>query len=146
MQTLTFGFYVLRIFSNGAKVQLHARKGRSFVANADCSGASYSLFDSVDKAIATARERSVAIWNMNDRVGLLEEYGLTFVEVTEFIRYVWPRTEIAEHVERVEARLVELREQFDRDDANNPAGVIEVRREIDACEARLKNLKKYQAI
>lgn len=87
-QQLVFGFYVLLVFNNG-KVHMFPRKGKSFVANSDASGAAYTVHQSVNDAIAAARQWSVYMWNNNDRRGLVHEYGLTREDVTDFMNYTW---------------------------------------------------------
>lgn len=87
-QQLVFGFFVLLVFNN-CKVHMFPRKGKSFVGNADASGATYTMHDSVNAAIDAARVWSVYMWNNNDRRGLVQEYGLTREDVTDFMNYTW---------------------------------------------------------
>ena len=93
MSEINLGFYRLVLFACGynSRVRLYSAKGKSFVGNADASGATYSEFTSIDEAIEAARERGRYIWEHNDRLYLIEEYGLSRNFVNEFLRYTWPK-------------------------------------------------------
>jgi len=95
INVLKFGFYTLHVQFNG-KVRMYSTKGRSFVGNADCSGAAYNEFNSVNQALEKAKEWGLHIWNNNDRLYLIREYGLNREFVTDFLGYVWPIEKNAE--------------------------------------------------
>lgn len=94
---LIFGFYTLHVFYSG-KVKMYGTKGKSFVANSDTSGAMFSEHESVDIALAKAKEWGTFIWNNNDRKALIEEYNLTKDFVREFLGYTWPLQSAEENI------------------------------------------------
>jgi hypothetical protein len=87
--TVNYGMYIIIIQFDG-KCRVHGAKGKSFVANADASGARYSKFDSFEEALKNVKEWATYVWTHNDQLYLIEEYGLDRNFVEKFLNYVWP--------------------------------------------------------
>lgn len=91
-QELIFAFFVLKVFPTG-RVLMYSRDGKSFVGNADASGATFTSHNTVNDAMEAAKKWSIHIWENNDRAWLVEEYGLTIDDVKHFMGYAWNPTE-----------------------------------------------------